>query len=169
MIHIILGTKAQTIKLLPVISRLKSEGIAFNLIDLGQHSLITGKLRSEFSLETPNAYLYKGSDIATFRQGLLWIGKLFLKSLSTSWIKKELFRNEKGICLIHGDTASTLIGLYLAKRAGLKVAHIESGLRSFCWCEPFPEEILRSVCMRFSDILFAPSTQAYNNLLKIGL
>lgn len=94
---------------------------------------------------------------------------VFLKGVSLDWIRRNIFFNKKGMCLIHGDTISTLLGLYLAKRSGLKTAHIEAGLRSFCWYEPFPEEVLRVIAMRFSDILFAPSRCALNNLKKMGL
>lgn len=169
MIHIIFGTKAQLIKMAPVIRGLQQKGIPFNLIDLGQHSLITRCLREEFGLSEPQIYIHSGENISSFKSAFFWLTKIFFQSLSSKKIKKNFFRNKNGICLIHGDTLSTLIGLYLAKRAGLKTAHIESGLRSFCWHEPFPEEILRIICMRFSDTLFAPSQWAWNNLKKMGL
>lgn len=169
MIHIIIGTKAQLIKMFPVINCLEGRKISFNLIDLGQHSLITKDLREEFNLKEPAVYLSAGKNIAHLSKGILWILGIFFKTLSSGWIRENIFLNKKGICLIHGDTASTLIGLYLAKRAGLKAAHIEAGLRSFCWQEPFPEEILRVMAMKFSDILFAPSQWAYDNLAKMGL
>ena len=169
MIHIIIGTKAQLIKMSPLIRQLKQQGIRFNLIDLGQHSLITKALREEFDLDEPGFYFSKGSNITTMTQALAWLIKIFFKSLSSSRIKKEVFLNQEGICLIHGDTISTVIGLYLAKRAKLRVAHIEAGLRSHCWHEPFPEEILRIITMRFSDILFVPSQWAYHNLTMMGM
>lgn len=169
MIHIIFGTKAQLIKMAPLIRTLQQKEIPFNLIDLGQHSLITRDLRDEFGLNEPQIYVHSGENISSLKSAFLWLIKIFFQSLSSKKIKRKFFRNKDGICLIHGDTISTLIGLYLAKRAGLKAAHIESGLRSFCWLEPFPEEILRIVCMRFSDILFAPSQWAWDNLKKMGL
>ena len=129
MIHIIIGTKAQLIKMVPILKGLKERSMGFNLIDLGQHSLITQDLRKEFGLDEPNYFLFKGKNISTIPQAILWIIKIFFKSLSASWIKKELFLNRSGVCLIHGDTLSTLIGLYLAKRSKLKTAHIEAGLR----------------------------------------
>jgi UDP-N-acetylglucosamine 2-epimerase len=92
-----------------------------------------------------------------------------MKGLNRSWVKEHVFRNRPGVCLIHGDTVSTLIALFLAKRAGLKVAHVEAGLRSFNLWEPFPEELVRLVAMRFADILFAPSVWAQNNLIRMGL
>lgn len=169
MIHIAIGTKAQCIKLAPILQKLQRDDIAFNLIDLGQHSLITRDLRDEFNLRGPDVYLSKGTNIASMYQGILWLIRIFLKSLSPRWIKKNIFLNNNGVCLIHGDTISTLIGLYLAKMAHLKVAHIEAGLRSFSWFSPFPEEIVRVIAMRFSDILFTPSQWAFDNLVKMGL
>jgi UDP-N-acetylglucosamine 2-epimerase len=81
---------------------------------------------------------------------------------------KKKFNNQKGICLIHGDTLSTLISLIYAKRCGLQVAHIESGLRSYHLFDPFPEEMVRLAAMRFSDILCASSEWAFENLCKMG-
>ena len=48
MVHIAIGTKAQVIKMAPLILCLKQRGVDFNLIDLGQHSLITKDLREEY-------------------------------------------------------------------------------------------------------------------------
>ncbi|MFA5363074.1 MAG: UDP-N-acetylglucosamine 2-epimerase [Candidatus Omnitrophota bacterium] len=169
MIHITIGTKAQLIKMTPILFLLKKRGIAYNLIDLGQHSLITGDLRDEFGLDAPRVCLSSGDNISTVAQGISWLMGIFIRSLSSSWIREKVFLNKGGICLIHGDTASTLLGLYLAKRGGLKVAHVEAGLRSFCWSEPFPEELIRIIAMRSSDLLFAPSKWAFENLSAMGL
>ncbi|MDD5729536.1 MAG: UDP-N-acetylglucosamine 2-epimerase [Candidatus Omnitrophica bacterium] len=169
MIHIAVGTKAQVVKMAPVMWRLMEERVEFNLIDLGQHSSLTSKLRAEFGLAEPAVCLYKGKMVSSPAQALGWLCGLGYKSISSRWIKEKVFAGKYGICLIHGDTLSTLVGLYLAKRAGIKVAHIEAGLRSFRWLEPFPEEIIRVVGMRCSDLLFAPSAAAFNNLKKMGL
>jgi len=66
--------------------------------------------------------------------------------------------------LIHGDTMSTLLGMKMARAAGLQVGHVEAGLRSFCIWHPFPEELIRIYCMKRCDILFAPSDEAFGNL-----
>jgi UDP-N-acetylglucosamine 2-epimerase (non-hydrolysing) len=52
----------------------------------------------------------------------------------------------------------------MGKIAGLKVGHIESGLRSFNLLHPFPEEITRILTFRLSDYLFAPGDWACANL-----
>ena len=81
---------------------------------------------------------------------------------------RKVFKNGKGVCLIHGDTLTTLISLLYAKRCGISVAHVEAGLRSFNLLDPFPEEIIRRIAMRLSDLLFAPSDTAFQNLIKMG-
>lgn len=169
MIHIAIGTKAQFIKTFPIMQKLKEKGIEFNLIDLGQHSLITRGLRDEFGLKDPDVCLSRGENVSRLSRGLIWIAEMLKKGVNSRWVKEKVFLNREGVCLIHGDTVSTVLALYLAKRARIKAAHIEAGLRSWSFLEPFPEEILRVMAMRGSDILFAPSAWARGNLKKMGL
>jgi UDP-N-acetylglucosamine 2-epimerase len=170
MIHIFIGTKAQYIKTAPLLARLDQENISYNLIDSGQHAQITRDLRREFKLREPDVLLRKQSDITKVPEAIFWFFKyLFFATFTPDKIFNRVFKGRRGICLIHGDTLSTVLALFMAKRAGLKVAHIEAGLRSFNWFHPFPEEIVRVITMYFSDILFAPSDWAYSNLLKMGL
>jgi len=170
MVHIFIGTKAQFIKMAPIMQKLNEQGIAYNFIDSGQHAGITSGLIKQFGLRPPDVYLRnKSGNIRTIPQAMLWSIRaishpLFNPKQST----KKIFNNQPGICLIHGDTLSTLISLIYAKRCGLQVAHIESGLRSYHLFDPFPEEMVRLVAMRFSDILYASSQWAFNNLCKMG-
>jgi len=169
MIHIAIGTKAQFIKMAPIIRLLQDKNIPFNLIDMGQHSLITEGLRKEFGIREPDVYLSRGENVSRLAQGLFWMAGILFKGLSSRWVRESIFRDKKGVCLIHGDTVSTLLALYLARRGGVKVAHVEGGLRSNHLCEPFPEEMLRIWVMRLSDILFAPCEWAMGNLRKMRL
>ena len=52
------------------------------------------------------------------------------------------------IVLVHGDTFSTVLGGLMGRLAGLRVGHVESGLRSFNLFHPFPEELNRLVRQR---------------------
>ena len=168
MIHIFLGTKAQLIKTAPVIRRLDAEGVPYRLIDSGQHADLSQALRRELGIREPDARLRTGHSIATVPEGLWWLLRLLAwATVRSGAVRRELFADQDGICVIHGDTASTLVSLYLAKRAGLRVAHLEAGLRSYSIWHPFPEELIRLIAMRWSDLLFAPSEWAFDNLRRM--
>ncbi|MBK7167169.1 MAG: UDP-N-acetylglucosamine 2-epimerase [Candidatus Microthrix sp.] len=65
-----------------------------------------------------------------------------------------------GVCLVHGDTPSTIIATLLGRRAGVPVAHLESGLRSKSAVHPFPEELTRRGVMRLTSTYFPPNGAA---------
>ncbi len=171
MIHIFIGTKAQFIKMAPIMQELDRRAIRFNFIDTGQHAGITKDLPGQFGLRTPDVSLRKDrADISRLTEAMTWTAtNLWAAGLHADESWKKIFREEKGICLIHGDTLTTLLSLLYAKRCALKVAHVEAGLRSYHILNPFPEEIIRRISMRYSDLLFAPSAWAYRNLQEMNL
>jgi len=170
MIHIFIGTKAQFIKMAPIMQNLMKREILYHFIDSGQHAGLTGDLIKQFGLHQPDVFLRRQREnISTIFQALIWSAATLLQPLFRPTRSfQKIFQNQGGICLIHGDTLSTLIGLIYAKRCGMKIAHVEAGLRSYNLVDPFPEEIVRLIAMRYSDLLFAPSQWAYENLCKMG-
>lgn len=166
MLHLFVGTKAQLIKVAPIMQELDRRGITYRFINAGQHAASIGPLIDEFGLRQPDVTLHHGKEnISRVRQGVVWLGKLAWQALTNpSKVRDTVFGGHGGLVLIHGDTATTLISLLMAKRAGLAVAHIESGLRSFNIFDPFPEELIRLVAMRYADLLFASNEWAAQNL-----
>jgi UDP-N-acetylglucosamine 2-epimerase (non-hydrolysing) len=73
---------------------------------------------------------------------------------------------EQDWVVVLGDANAALSGALAAKKIGLKVAHIEAGLRSEDWS--MPEEINRIVVDRISDLLFVTEPAAIDNLLRDG-
>ena len=83
-------------------------------------------------------------------------------------IEKKIFseNTSEDIFVVHGDTFSTVLGSIIAKILRGKVAHIESGLRSFNILHPFPEELNRIITFKLTDIYYCPNDWAVNNLRK---
>jgi UDP-N-acetylglucosamine 2-epimerase len=165
MIHFFVGTKAQLIKLAPVMIELQSRGIPYRYVDSGQHAALSRSLRKVFPIAEPDILLHdREKDIATVSAAVAWyLRHVASCALHRRWLREEVFPGG-GICLIHGDTLSTLLGMQMARAAGLDVGHVEAGLRSFHIWEPFPEELIRIRCMRRAQLLFAPSPTAAENL-----
>lgn len=165
------GTKAQFIKLAPVIQEFARRGWTYRLIDTGQHAALTRHIVEDFGIRPPDICLWRDPrGVDTMGSGLRWTAsmtRILLRTRAT--IRRELFEGRRGLSFVHGDTASTLLSTLIAKRAGQQVAHVEAGLRSYRWLHPFPEEIIRIAVMRMADLLFAPSAVACQNLERMGL
>jgi len=170
MIHVFVGTKAQLIKMAPIMQEMDHQSIHYNFIDAGQHAQLTPKIIEEFRLREPDVLLRRQTtNINTLVAAITWTVKNLMEIVfRRQRVYQEIFRGKQGICLIHGDTLTTLLSLFYAKRCGIKVAHVEAGLRSNHLFDPFPEEIIRLMAMRYSDVLFAPTKWAAENLQKMG-
>ncbi|MEA2320565.1 MAG: UDP-GlcNAc3NAcA epimerase [Solirubrobacteraceae bacterium] len=68
------------------------------------------------------------------------------------------------VVLVYGDTNSTLAGGLAAAQAGIPVAHVEAGMRSFD--RAMPEELNRVLTDHLSDLLLCPSDTAVENLAR---
>ena len=70
------------------------------------------------------------------------------------------------LVLVHGDTSTSSMVALAAFHKGIKVGHVEAGLRTYNKFAPFPEEINRQITGRIADIHFAPTEQSAQNLLS---
>jgi UDP-N-acetylglucosamine 2-epimerase len=68
--------------------------------------------------------------------------------------------------LVHGDTSTTFAGALSAFYNGVRIGHVEAGLRTYDKYSPFPEEMNRQMTSRLCDIHFAPTVSNKNNLAK---
>ena len=94
---------------------------------------------------------------------------LAARLVSRTKLRDEVFGGQGGVCVVRGDTPTTLLSVLMAKRAGLAVAHVESGLKTGRLFHPFPEEIMRVVVPKMSDVMFAPGPVAAENLRRSGV
>lgn len=165
--YFFIGTTAEFIKTAPVIKQFQDKNIPFKLIVSGQ-----GKIRfSEFSfflkkpLQASITLPYKGDQPSLARFVMWAFASLFS---GVYLLRKEFSRSQRPILIVHGDTVSSLIGALIAKIYGVQLAHIESGLRSFNFLEPFPEELSRYVISRLADVHFCPNAWSVENLKNVS-
>jgi UDP-N-acetylglucosamine 2-epimerase len=165
------GTKAQFLKLAPVAMEFDRRGWPYRIIDTGQHGELMRPIIERFHLRQPDHHLAPGErGVDTLAGGLRWIVRVLrILARSPRRLRDDLFDGGGGLCLVHGDTASTLLSALISWRAGQQIVHVEAGLRSHRFLHPFPEEIIRIIVMRMSALLFAPSPQAFRNLETMGL
>jgi len=162
-ILILLGTKAQLIKMAPVIQRLQKQNVPFSLLFTGQHRETIAALRENYGLRDFDFIFYYGKDISRPSQFPAWFWQVW----NSAQAQKSHFLSDTAqnqILLVHGDTFSTLLGAILGKLWHVKVAHVEAGLRSYHWLQPFPEEVVRVLVSQLSDISFCPGNWARDNV-----
>lgn len=161
-IHVFIGTKAQLIKMGPVMRALQDSSIPYRFVHSGQHQETMNDLIANFGIKKPDVVLYSGRDITGILQMLVWALRIMFRGIfRPEWLWGS---REKGFVLNHGDTFSTLLGTLLARLHGHQAVHVESGLRSFNFLHPFPEELTRVITMRLSSLAFAPGDWAAANL-----
>lgn len=166
-IYFFIGTKAQAIKCIPLINLLSSkQKLKVQIVNSGQHAKITEVIFENANKNVSHINLYsKQENISKYLKGLLWMLSFVFNNLILHTLNKS--KDSRGnICIVHGDTISTLLGLLWAKRNRCRVLHLESGLTSNSIYNPFPEEIIRKITTRFSDILICFDDDSYKRLFN---
>lgn len=155
----IVGARPQFIKAATVSRVLRSETvIRETLIHTGQHydAGLSDVFFQELEIPRPDHHLGVGSAPQGAQTGrMLERIEEVLKSASPDRV------------LVYGDTNSTLAGALAAAKLNVSVAHVEAGLRSFN--RRMPEEVNRVVTDHVSDLLFAPTEAAIENLRREGI
>jgi UDP-N-acetylglucosamine 2-epimerase (non-hydrolysing) len=157
-IAIILGTRPEIIKFSPIIRQCIRLDLDFFIVHTGQHySYNMDKIFFE-QLGLPEAKhnLDVGSGTHAEQTGKMLIG-----------IERVLFEEKPHVVLVEGDTNTVLAGALAAAKLGIKVGHVEAGLRSYD--RHMPEEINRILADHCSDLLFAPTKNSKNTLLAEGV
>ena len=144
-------------KIKPVVDAFERCGVRVSLVHTGQHYdvAMSDVFFEELGIRKPDVHLGVGSGSHAEQTGRIMTGfEPVLDDLRPDWV------------LVPGDVNSTLACAIVAAKSGVLVGHIEAGLRSRDWS--MPEEVNRVVADRVSDLLFAPSADAVDNLVDEG-
>jgi UDP-N-acetylglucosamine 2-epimerase (non-hydrolysing) len=159
-VALVFGTRPEGIKLLELVRLLRGDGrFSPRVIVTGQHRQMVDEILRPFGIE-PDLDL----DIMTSRQTLNGILHRLLPRL------EEIYAAERyHLVVVQGDTTSAFGAALAAFHRGIAVAHVEAGLRSFDRFHPYPEEANRRMLSCVSDLHFAPTAFAAENLLHEGV
>ena len=153
-----MGTRPEIIKLHPVIKELKSE---FEVVTVftGQHKDLGTQMLKEFKIK-PDYTL----DVMSESNSLSMVAANLHEQLDT-----VLNKEKPDLVVVQGDTTTAFIGAIEAFYHKIPVSHVEAGLRSHDWYNPFPEEMHRKLIDQISTHNFAPTAQAADNLKRENL
>ncbi|CTQ54754.1 UDP-N-acetylglucosamine 2-epimerase [Roseibium album] len=162
MIHIgvIVGTRPEGIKMAPVVRALRADDrFKCTLVSTGQHKEMLQRALADFDLkpDIDLSVMQPGQTLGALS------GRLFLK------IDQLLEEQKPDWVLVQGDTTTVMITSLCAFYRGIRVGHVEAGLRSHDLRAPFPEELNRRVAGSVSDLHFAPTQASRQNLLNEGV
>ena len=156
-IIVILGTRPEAIKLAPVILELRRNPDYCVFVcnteqqkELSNQTLGFFNIRVDFNL-----------DVMRPNQTLAGVQSRILSALSDVYAN-----NHFDATIVQGDTMTVFCGALVSFYNRVPVFHVEAGLRSYDLFEPFPEEAMRQMTARITDLHFAPTTLAYDSLVR---
>jgi len=157
-VSIVLGTRPEIIKMSPIVRECERLGVDFFILHTDQHYShnMDEIFFRQLDLPAPRYGLNVGSGPHAKQTGKMLIG-----------IEKVLKKERPDVVLVEGDTNTVLAGALAASKLGIKVGHVEAGLRSYD--RSMPEETNRVLTDHCSDYLFAPTDKAKKILLSEGL
>jgi UDP-N-acetylglucosamine 2-epimerase (non-hydrolysing) len=160
---VVFGTRPEAIKLCPLVSALREGAFSSRLQTIvcvtAQHRQMLDQVLAAFEI-TPDY------DLDLMRPGQTLTA---LTSRVLAGLESVLIKVKPSLIIVQGDTTTTLCAALAAFYAGVPVAHVEAGLRTFDMHAPFPEEMNRVLAARLTDLHFAATDWAADNLLREGV
>ncbi len=155
----IVGARPNFMKLAPLYKNLVwKENIKQKIIHTGQHydAMMSDIFFQQLEIPTPDYNLGVGSGTHTQQTANAMLA-----------LEQCLLNDKPELVVVYGDVNSTLAATLVCVKMGIRVAHVEAGLRSYD--RQMPEEINRVLTDSVADVLLTPSEDANQNLLKEGI
>ncbi|TBR14459.1 MAG: UDP-N-acetylglucosamine 2-epimerase (non-hydrolyzing), partial [Lysobacter sp.] len=157
---VVFGTRPEAIKMAPLVQALRNDSdIDLTVVVTGQHRDMLDQVLDMFGI-VPDVDL----DLMRPRQRVTDVLARVLKAM-----RPVLGRYRPDMVLVHGDTTTTLAAALAAFYAGVRVGHVEAGLRTGDMRAPWPEEMNRRMVSTLATLHFAPTRGAAANLEREGI
>lgn len=156
-LHVV-GARPNFMKVAPVYGALAQKGIKQTLVHTGQHydAAMSEVFFRQLEIPQPDENLNVGSGSHAQQTAAIM-----------SRFEPVVLARNPDIVLVYGDVNSTVAAALVCSKLGIRVGHVEAGLRSFD--RAMPEEINRLITDQLADILFTPSTDGDENLAREGI
>ncbi len=156
-LHVV-GARPNFMKAAPVYRALTHRGHLQALVHTGQHydALMSDVFFQALEIPAPDESLNVGSGSHAQQTAAIM-----------SRFEPVVLDRQPDLVLVYGDVNSTVAAALVCAKLGIRVAHVESGLRSFD--RTMPEEINRLVTDQLADLLFTPSVDGDENLAREGV
>ncbi len=156
----VIGTRPEIIKTAPVISLFRSDSrYKVSVCFTGQHKIMAEQMIRQMGIKVDYSL-----DLMQPDQSLNVLAGRSISSLASCYSKFN-----PDLVFVQGDTSTAFCATLAARYLGIRVAHIEAGLRSFDKYSPYPEEVNRRLISHIADYHFAPTALARANLLNEGV
>lgn len=156
----IIGTRPEAVKMAPVVQALQQHQNIDSLVCVtAQHREMLDQVLNLFHIKPDHDLdlMRPDQSLADLTAGILTSLDPVLKKEKPDWV------------LVQGDTTTVMAASLAAFYRGIKVGHVEAGLRTGDKRQPFPEEINRHLTTVLADLHFAPTERSRNNLLSEGI
>jgi len=170
-IAVVFGTTGELIKLAPLLRELEARGQRALVLCTAQQVQQIPAFLADLELPEPDLWLargHHGRDLERKQEVAGW-GAAIAASLAREGRRLARRLRADGrppVVLVHGDTMTTVLGALVGRVLRARVGHVEAGLRSGDWRDPFPEELNRRAAARLADLHFAPGAAAVANLRR---
>jgi len=165
-IHFVIGTRAQLLKMAPVMLECEKRRLKWRWVYTAQHRDKIQETIETFGLRKPDYVVVKWE---TEAKSMATMWRWFLRMIFSLPRSRQIFAGCTGtrhIVLTHGDTLTTWLAALMAKVTLTPIMHVESGLRSFNMRNPFPEELNRLLTFRLVGYYACPGEWALSNVAK---
>jgi len=158
-VMLVFGTRPEAIKMCPLVLELRRRECFKTIVCVtGQHREMLDSVLQAFCVAPDH-------DLSIMDSGQTLFD---ITHKVMSGVRDVIAIEKPDVLLVHGDTTTTFAAAVAGFYSGVRVGHVEAGLRTYNTRSPFPEEFNRQAVDIITDFNFAPTETSRDNLLREG-